>query len=103
MRSKLFLRLVTLLQKKSLQGEFLQEFSFRLSAAFNTDKDAGVVFDALFPEMGGKHEKRSKTTLSKQGNVVFLKVSAMDKKALRASINSYLKLLDLSIQSLEVI
>lgn len=102
--SKSFSRHVTLLQKKSLQGEkLLENFSFKLSAVFDSKKTAQVVFDSLFPEIGGRHEKRSQTLLSKQEKTLVLSVSALDKKALRASVNSYLKLFDLSISALEVI
>lgn len=81
----------------------MENFSFKLSAVFENQKTAEVVFDAVFPEIGGRHEKRSKTLLSRHGKTLTLSVSALDKKALRASVNSYLKLFDLSISALEVI
>ncbi|MDO8634134.1 MAG: KEOPS complex subunit Pcc1 [archaeon] len=104
MHSRLFSSHATRSQKKSLQGEaFLEAFSFKLSAVFENPQAASVVFEALHPEIGGRHEKRSSTILSRHGETLVLSVSALDKKALRASINSYLKLFDLSLLALEVI
>ncbi|MBI4044410.1 MAG: KEOPS complex Pcc1-like subunit [Candidatus Diapherotrites archaeon] len=81
----------------------METSSFTLSAVFENPETASVVFEALSPETGGRHEKRSSTTLSRHGKIVVVAVSALDKKALRASINSYLKLFDLSVTALEVI
>ncbi|GEM_PF-3252087 len=77
-------------------------FSFALRAVFESQEKAGIVFSALQPELNQKHERGSKAQMNLEGNSVVFSIEALDKKSLKASVNSYLKLFDLSVRSLEV-
>lgn len=77
-------------------------FSFTVSAVFSSAKDAAVVSAALTPELNQKHERNSKTTMGLSENVLSIEIFSPEEKSLKASVNSYLKLLDLSVKSLEV-
>ncbi len=80
----------------------MEEFSLKLELFFETEKKARVSFEAVSLETGQKHEKRSKTTMDINKNVVLVKIIAMDASALKASLNSYAKLFLLSDNLLEV-
>lgn len=77
-------------------------FSLKIGLFFDSDKKAAIAFNSVEPETGQKFEKRSKTVVDINKNVVLLKISAMDSKALKASLNSYLKLFLLSEKIMEV-
>lgn len=71
-------------------------FSLKIRLFFVDEKKAQAAFLAVSAETGQKHEKRSKTLMNINKNVVLLKIIALDAPALKASVNSYLKLLLLS-------
>jgi tRNA threonylcarbamoyladenosine modification (KEOPS) complex Pcc1 subunit len=77
---------------------------FKLTARlfFDTQKKAKTVFNAVRIETGQKFEKRSKTSMNINKKVVCIKIIAKDSKALKASMNSYLKLFLLSENTTEV-
>lgn len=78
-------------------------FTFTIKAFFESEKKAVASFGAISPELNQRHERRSKTTMSIEGKNLVLGVDAFDKKSLKASINSYLRLLGLSISASEVL
>jgi KEOPS complex subunit Pcc1 len=57
---------------------------------------------ALKPELK-KSTKRSKVKLDRDGSVIILNVEAKDTIALRATLNTYLRWIDSTIDALEVI
>lgn len=67
-------------------------YNLKLELFFEKPGNAEAVFLSLKPEVGLKHEKRSSTTMRLNKNVLLLNVNASDKKALKASLESYLKL-----------
>ena len=103
MLTKLFLRSAILLQNRLKQGEFFLGFSFAFKAFFDSKQKASAVFNALKPELSNRHEKNAVTKIDCVQNVLEIRVFSSDKKHLKASINSYLKLFELSVKSLEVI
>ncbi|NPA86905.1 MAG: hypothetical protein GXO00_02765 [Candidatus Diapherotrites archaeon] len=56
-------------------------------------KDPEAVYKALLPEAG--EAKRFRADIELDGNVVTIKIVARDPTALRAALNSYLRLLRL--------
>lgn len=51
------------------------------------------LIQAISPELSSAHEKRSKTTMNINKNVLSLEINASDLTALKASFNSYMKLI----------
>ncbi len=98
MLTRLFLRCVTKLQKQSRQGENF----FVLRAIFDSKKIAVAVFESLQPELNLRHEKNSFTKMKLDGFVLSIKIFSSEKNSLKASVNSYLKLFDLSVRTLGV-
>ncbi|MBU0636230.1 CTAG/PCC1 family protein [Candidatus Micrarchaeota archaeon] len=68
---------------------FLLQTSFSFS--FSSPITAQNAILALQPDLNQKHEKRSKTVLKANKNVVLANMSAMDEIALKASANSMFK------------
>ena len=56
-------------------------------------KDPKAVYDALLPESG--EGKRFSSTIRLEGKKVVISIEAKDATALRAALNSYLRLLSL--------
>ena len=62
---------------------------------FPNDESAIAAVKAVSVELTNKYEKRSKTTIKTNKNVVLLKIVAQDDSALKASLNTYERLLGL--------
>jgi tRNA threonylcarbamoyladenosine modification (KEOPS) complex Pcc1 subunit len=63
-----------------------------------SEKDLQVVMKALEPETKLTSSSRSKVTLSTEGNKLILYLEAKDSSAMRAAVNSYLRLIDVAIR-----
>jgi len=68
-----------------------------------SEKHVEIVFDALEPETRSSPSKRSRTFLDKEDDTLVLRFEARDTTALRASINSYLRWINLTISILEYV
>ena len=62
---------------------------------FSNDESAKAAVRAVSVELTNNYEKRSKTTITTNKNVVSLKIVAQDDSALKASLNTYERLLGL--------
>lgn len=71
-------------------------YSLALMMHFPSLGLARSVRDAILPEMGGKHERRSEARMNINKNVLSLTVNARDLTALKASVNSHMKLIILA-------
>ncbi len=71
------------------------DFSLELVLELASAELAETVLQALKPEEHAPHEKRSRTDLRVNKNLLLMKITAEDATALRASANSYLKLVAL--------
>ena len=67
--------------------------SLQLRLFFPTEKEAKIIFRSISPEFHGKHEKRARTAMDINKNVLSLQIDATDATALKASLNSYMKLI----------
>ena len=69
---------------------------------FPSEETARMAVKAVFVELEGGFEKRSKTGIKSNKNVVFLKVNAEDETALKASVFTFTRLLELCKEVAEV-
>jgi len=60
---------------------------------FDTEKQLNVVIRALKPETETSSTRRSKASLRAEGQMLILEFQASDTSALRAAMNSYLRLI----------
>ncbi|MUW16042.1 KEOPS complex Pcc1-like subunit, partial [Halorubrum sp. CBA1125] len=63
-----------------------------LSVRYATERRARLVADALAPEVGEIDDARSGAAVSRDGEIVRVRVAADDLVALRAGINSWSRL-----------
>ena len=64
--------------------------------------DANVVYDAIGPEFLCTNDDRAKCDITKDGKNLKLDISAHDITSLRSALNSYLRYIKLSLDTLEV-
>ena len=64
---------------------------------FSTEKQLQVVLQALKPETQTSSSSRSKTEMTTEGKNLVLNFTASDTSALRASMNSYLRLIGMAM------
>lgn len=64
---------------------------------FSSDKQLQVVMQALKPEIDSSSTSRSKVSMVAEGQALVLDFMATDTSALRAAINSYLRLVGVAM------
>jgi len=69
-----------------------------LEILFDNESDTQVVYDSIYIESKAKLTDRSTTKISKEKNKIILIIKAKDITALRAAVNSYLRLLNLVVK-----
>lgn len=70
-------------------------YALKIKLFFPGEKEARMLLSAVSPEIGNKFERRSRTKMNINKNVLSLKIDALDLTALRASANSYLRFIAL--------
>lgn len=73
-----------------------------LKLFFEKPEKADIALKAVLPEIDSKHNLRSSTKIKVNKCVLSLNIKAMDATALRASLNSALKLIGLTQKIAEV-
>jgi len=76
-------------------------YSMKLTLELEDNSKAVNIEKALLPDLGRKDERRSKTTIKSNKNVLSVEIYAKDAVALRAAANSHLKLIALSHKILD--
>ena len=66
-------------------------------------KYAEAIFKAIKPELKQEHQKRSQTAIKVKKGMLLIDIKALDRTALRASLNGYLRLVLTANQLAEVI
>lgn len=69
------------------------DYTLNLKLFYPSSQQPGIIVDSILPELKGKFEKRSRTDINSNKNVLSLKIYARDITALKASVNSYMRLI----------
>lgn len=82
----------------------LQEhvFELNLQLDFENSSKAETIVSAVMPEISARHNERSNTFVKIKNSFVSINIEALDKTALKASLNSCLKSIILAKNLLEV-
>jgi len=80
----------------------LQGVDMEFQLEFQDVKQAEIVLKALEPEVDSSPSKRSRVELNLTGKVLDINITASDATSLRASVNSYLRWIMLSLDVLNV-
>lgn len=69
----------------------------------DTKKEAEIIYNSLIPEVEYSHKnERSKSQIEQKDNSVIITINSKDVVSLRASINSYIRWIKLSIEILNI-
>lgn len=80
----------------------LQGVEIRLEVELDSHKEAEIIYEALKPEIKSSHSSRTSSWVKVRDRKLILEVQARDSTSLRASVNSYLRWINLSCQILEL-
>ena len=81
---------------KGSEGKIMPEYSAEIRIFFSSEEEAEIALKAVSLELGQEFERNSKSSAGVEGSSVLLKVVAENATALKASVNSYLKLIGLT-------
>ncbi|WP_455645146.1 KEOPS complex subunit Pcc1 [Methanosphaera sp.] len=65
-------------------------------------RDAEIIYNSLNPELSFETNDRSVTTMTLEGKSIIIKINSKDVVSLRASINSYVRWINLSTEILKI-
>jgi KEOPS complex subunit Pcc1 len=80
----------------------LQGVEIQLEVELDSRKEAEIIYEALKPEIKFSHSSRTRSWMKIKDKKLILEVQARDSTSLRASVNSYLRWINLSCQVLEL-
>jgi KEOPS complex subunit Pcc1 len=80
----------------------LKKINAKVEIEMPTTRDAKIIFNATKPEINNSPSERAKTKIKRQKNLLKIIIKAQDTHSLRASLNSYLRWIMLSLQILEL-
>ncbi len=80
----------------------LQGVEIQLEVELDTQKEAEILYEALKPEIKSSNSSRTTSWVKIKDKRIILEVQARDSTSLRASVNSYLRWINLSCQLLEL-
>lgn len=83
-------------------GVILQGVDIQLEVELDTKKEAEILYGALKPEIKSSNSSRTTSWVKIKDKTVTLEVQARDSTSLRASVNSYLRWINLSCQLLKL-
>ena len=69
---------------------------------FDSDREAEIVYNAIYPELSFSHNDRSTTDIKLDNNNMIITINSKDVVSLRASINSYIRWIKLSTEILNI-
>jgi len=79
---------------KSIDTEFVVDF--------DDENEAEIVYNSISPEIEYEDNDRSKAIISLKDNSIVINIKSKDIVSLRASINSYIRWINLSIKILKI-
>lgn len=84
-------------QKKILKG-----ISTEFEVEFENNTDAEIIYNSILPEIKSEKEVRSQSEIILDNNKIIIKIKSLDIVSLRASINSYVRWINLSDEILKI-
>ena len=69
---------------------------------FNSENHAQIIYNSIKPELSFSRNDRSTTTIQLKNKSIIIEINSKDVVSLRASINSYVRWINLSIEILKI-
>jgi KEOPS complex subunit Pcc1 len=87
---------------KLIENTPLKSVESEIEIIFDSNSQAQVVFDAVNPEISSSPSKRSSMEMIVNGKSIFIKIQSNDSASFRASLNSSIKWIMLSMEVFEL-
>ncbi len=85
-----------------LDKDILEEIETIFTISFDNNHDAEIIYNSISPELSFTRNDRSKTNIEINDNNLTITIHSTDIASLRASINSYVRWINLSIKILKI-
>lgn len=85
-----------------LENNILNNIETIFEIELDNSHDAKIIYNSIKPELSFAHNKRSTTTIDIKDNKIILIINSKDVVSLRASINSYVRWINLSNEILKI-
>ena len=69
---------------------------------FNSENHAQIIYNSIKPELSFSRNDRSTTTIQLKNKSIIIEINSKDVVSLRASINSYVRWTNLSMEILKI-
>ena len=79
-------------------SKYLNSIKSNIEIEFDSSNQAKIVHDAVLLEFEGSPDFRSKMSIVQDDNILVLKICAEDATSFRASLNSAIKCMNLSLE-----
>lgn len=86
------------MEDKNILDNIKTEFQVELDSAH----DAEIVYNSIKPEITYAHNERSSSEISLEDKNIVIRIFSRDIVSLRASINSYIRWINLSLEILKI-
>ncbi len=80
----------------------LEKIETEFVVEFDSKKAASIVYNSILPEIEAESNQRSKTNIDLDDNRLIINILSRDIVSLRASINSYVRWINLSDEILKI-
>jgi len=83
-------------------NKILEKIETEFQINFDTTHDAEIIYNSISPEIELENNNRSRTTITLNDNSICININSDDVVSLRASINSYVRWIKLSMEILKI-
>lgn len=87
---------------KLAENTILNNIHTEFVLEMDTPEEARIIFNSIKPEIDFEQNERSKTDIRLDSNEIFINIESRDVVSLRASINSYVRWINLSLKILKI-
>lgn len=86
-----------------MEDKILKSIETIFEVQLDTPKQAQIIYNSLIPEIEYNHKNdRSTSTIKQEDKSIIITINSKDVVSLRASINSYIRWIKLSIEILNI-
>ncbi len=85
-----------------MKDKILDNIETIFEIELDNSHDAEIIYNSIEPELTFSHNDRSKTNLDLDENRIIITINSKDVVSLRASINSYVRWINLSMEILKI-
>ena len=83
-------------------NKILENIETDFEIDFDNNHDAEIIYNSISPEIELENNTRSRTNITLKENSIHININSDDVVSLRASINSYVRWIKLSIEILNI-